>query len=75
MVFPKSRSFGNTVKKINLNNRILTKNRPKMKEMTVESPRLGQLISEIIEREQLVRRLHEEGHMGHATIAKLKGGT
>ena len=46
-----------------------------MKEMTVESPQLGQLISEIIEREQLVRRLHEEGHMGHATIAKLKRGT
>ncbi len=46
-----------------------------MKEMTVESFQLGQLIREIIEREQLVRRLHEDAHMGHATITKLKGGT
>ena len=46
-----------------------------MKETVFQSPQLGKIISEIIEREQLVRRLHEDAHMGHATITKLKGGT
>lgn len=45
-----------------------------MKETVFQSPQLGQLIREIIEREQLVRYLHEEAHMGHTTIAKLKRG-
>lgn len=45
-----------------------------MKETVFQSPQLGQIISEIIEREHLVRYLHEEAHMGHTTIAKLKRG-
>lgn len=45
-----------------------------MKETVFQSPQLGKIISEIIEREHLVRRLHEVAHMGHTTIAKLKRG-
>ncbi len=45
-----------------------------MKETVFQSPQLGKIISETIEREQLVRYLHAEAHMGHTTIAKLKRG-
>ena len=45
-----------------------------MKETVFQSPQLGKIISEIIEREQLVRYLHAEAHMGHTTIVKLKRG-
>ena len=45
-----------------------------MKETVFQSPQLGKIIREIIEREYLVRRLHEEAHMGYTTIAKLKRG-
>ncbi|MBQ8867129.1 MAG: hypothetical protein IJ013_05345 [Bacteroidaceae bacterium] len=45
-----------------------------MKETVFQSPQLGLVISEIIEREHLVCYLHEEAHMGHTTIAKLKRG-
>lgn len=46
-----------------------------MKETVFQSPQLGQLIREIIEREHLVRYLHEDAHMGHTTIEKLKRGS
>lgn len=45
-----------------------------MKETVFQSPQLGKIISEIIEREHLVRYLHTEAHMGHSTIGKLKRG-
>lgn len=38
------------------------------------SPELGVMIADEIGRHKLVRILHEEAHMGHPTIAKLKRG-
>lgn len=38
------------------------------------SPELGTMIADEIGRHKLVRYLHEEAHMGHTTIGKLKGG-
>ena len=47
-----------------------------MKETVFQSPQLGKIISEIIEREQLVRYLHEEAHMGllHQPFVNRVGG-
>ncbi len=45
-----------------------------MKETVFQSPQLGKIISEIIEREQLVRRLHEDAHMGPTPSPSLYRG-